>query len=96
MKNNKQKERSIALKTMSMKSRLANFIRTNLYNFSTNDYEIKYKGKKKITDQDKIEFFDKMYPIYKEMESELRAYKDKRKEKARIQALRDAKQAVLN
>lgn len=96
MKNNKQKERSIALKTMSMKSRLANFIRTNLYNFSTNDYEIKYKGKKKITDQDKIEFFDKMYPIYKEMESELRTYKDKRKEKARIQALRDAKQAVLN
>lgn len=39
MKNNN----SVALKTMAMKARLVNFIRTELFTISDNEWKIKYK-----------------------------------------------------
>lgn len=83
------KIKSVSFKTMSMKAKLANFVRTELYPFSDNEFQIKYKGKKRITDQDKIDFFNKMYPILAEMNHDLSQYKIKRKYKALVQKRRE-------
>lgn len=91
MTHQNNSEKSVALKTMAMKAKLANLIRKELWKFSDNDFELKYKGKKPISDQDKIEFFNKIWPVYQYMNAELRAYKDKRRFKAEVERLRKEK-----
>lgn len=86
------KENQIALKTMAIKARVANLIRTNLYEFGTTDWEIKYRNKKKLTEADKIRIFDMIFAANAEMHSELNAYKQDRKFKAKVQKLRLEKQ----
>ena len=92
MKNNENK---IALKTMAMKARVANIIRTELFPFSDDEYAIKYKGKKKFEDQDKIDIFNKIWPAYKEMNQSLKNYKTKRQNKAEIQRLREERKNLV-
>jgi hypothetical protein len=86
-----KKEHKIALKTMAMKAKLVNFLRTELYDYSGNDYQIKYKGKKPLTDKIKLETFDKMYGMFIDMNNELSLYKTKRKYKAEVERLRAEK-----
>ena len=82
------KENQIALKTMAIKARVANLIRTNLYEFGTTDWEIKYRNKKKLTEADKIRIFDMIFAANAEMHSELNSYKQNRKFKAKVEKLR--------
>lgn len=86
-----KKEHNIALKTMAMKAKLVNFLRTELYDYSLNDYQIKYKGKKPITDEVKLQTFDKMYRILVDVRNELSLYKTKRKYRAEVERLRNEK-----
>lgn len=86
-----KKEHKIALKTMAMKARLVNFLRTELYGYSNNNYAIQYKGKKPITDEVKIKTFDEMYKILNEVNTELVLYKLKRKRRSEIERLRNEK-----
>lgn len=90
MKNN-----NVSFKTMSMKARLANYIRKNLYEYSTSDFEVKYKGKKKLGEQDKIRIFDEIWAEYKQMDSDLRNYKEKRRYKAKIQKAREERKNLV-
>lgn len=83
-----KKENKIALKTMAMKSRVANLIRTEIYPYSNNEYQIKYKGKKRFSDQDKIRIFDIIYNETIKMSNELTMYKSKRRYKAEIELKR--------
>lgn len=84
MRNN-----NVAFNTMSMKARLANYIRKTLFEYSTSDFEIKYRGKKKLGEQDKVRIFDEIWAEYKTMDSDLRNYKEKRRYKAKIQKARE-------
>jgi hypothetical protein len=86
-----KKEHKIALKTMAMKAKLVNFLRTELYDYSANDYQIKYKGKKPITDEVKLQTFDKMYRMLVDVRNELSLYKTKRKYRAEVERLRNEK-----
>lgn len=86
-----KKEHKIALKTMAMKAKLVNLLRTELYDYSSNDYQIKYKGKKPITDEVKLQVFDKMHGILVDVNNELSLYKTKRKYKAEVERLRSEK-----
>lgn len=85
---------SVAFKTMSIKARLANLLRKELYIYSTNDFEIKYRGKKKITEEEKIKLFDQFFKACKEMHTELSEYKEKRRYKAKVQKLREEKKSL--
>jgi hypothetical protein len=84
-----KKEQSIALKTMAIKAKLANLIRKELYQYSDNKYEIAYKNKKDIKHIDLKEFFDKLYPVAKEMHTLLNKYKEKRKKIKQRDTLRE-------
>ena len=86
-----KQENKIALKTMAMKSKLANLIRMEIYPFSDSEYAIKYKGKRKITDKEKLVIFDKIFLAAKEMNIELSNYKQKRQYKTFIQKIREEK-----
>jgi hypothetical protein len=88
----KTKEIQTALKTMAMKARVANLIRTTLFEFGTTDWEIKYRNKKKLTEEDKIRIFDMIFEANKEMHDELNAYKQNRKFRAKVEKLRLEKQ----
>lgn len=83
-----KKENKVALKTMAMKSRVVNIFRTEVYPFSENDYQVKYKGKKRFTDEDKIRIFDKIYGELTKTNNELTSYKHKRQYRAFIEAER--------
>ena len=87
-----KQQKEIALKSMAMKARFANIVRTSLFEFGRNEYQIKYKGKKKLTDKDKLELFDKFWNEYIAMDTELTDYKHKRQDKACIQKLREERQ----
>lgn len=63
-----------ALKTMAIKSRLANTIRQQLYK----------KQLKEITEKEKVIFFDNLFQANLEMHSELNNLKQKRKQKTLI------------
>lgn len=91
----KTKEIQTALNTMAIKARVANLIRTTLYEFGTTDWEIKYRNKKKLTEADKIRIFDEIFAANAEMHSELNAYKQKRKFKAKVEKLRLEKQKAV-
>jgi hypothetical protein len=86
-----KKEHKIALKTMAMKARLVNFLRTKLYDYGTTEWEIKYKGKKTITDDVKIKNFDEMYKMLRDVNNELSLYKTKRKHRTEVERLREEK-----
>jgi len=90
-----KKENRIALRTMSIKARVANILRTELFAYSDDEYEIKYKGKKKLEDQDKIDISNKIWSEYKEMVKLLRNYKTKRRNKAEIQRLREERKELV-
>ncbi len=85
-----KKEHKIALKTMAMKARLVNFLRTELYEYG-NSFEVNYKGKKPITDEVKLQIFDKMYSTLIDVSNELSLYKSKRKYRAEVERLRNEK-----
>jgi hypothetical protein len=90
-----KKEHKIALKTMAMKARLVNFLRTELHDYGRNEWEIKYKGKTPITDEVKIKTFDEMYKMLRDVNNELSLYKTKRKYKAEVERLRAEKNSNL-
>lgn len=75
------KQDKVALKTLAMKARLANYIRKTLYKRKLDA----------IPDVDKIEIFDQIHSLNLLMHWELRDYKAKRKTKAKIQKLREAR-----
>ncbi len=84
------KQLIVGFKTLSIKARIANILRKELYFITNDDYTLKYgKNKKKLTDKEKIEYFDKLLPLVQDMHRELNNYKSKRKEKAEIQRLRE-------
>lgn len=72
------KEQKIALKTMAMKARVANFIRKELYKTRLDQ----------ISTLEKIAMFDKIFQMNHEMHYELKAYKWKRETKAERDRLR--------
>lgn len=67
-------------KSMAMKARVANQIRTALY-----------KKPIDIPDKEKITLFNQIYNWNRDMHWELLAYKDKKKKKAKVQAERVAR-----
>lgn len=73
-----KQEQRIALKTMAMKARVANFIRKELYKAHLDQ----------ITKERKIEVFDKLFKLNHDMHYELKAYKWKREVKAERDRLR--------
>lgn len=75
------KQNKIAMKTMAMKAKVANFLRTKLYGYSNNDYQIKYNKKKSISEIDSKAFLEELFPLVHEMNSELGGYKRKRQNK---------------
>jgi hypothetical protein len=87
----KKQEKAIALKTMAIKARLANIIRTTLFEYSESEFQIKYKGKKRLTQEDKLRIFDEIFKQNTEMHAELNAYKSKRKFKNQVEKLREEK-----
>lgn len=62
------------IKTMAMKAKLANYIRTTLYK----------KHLSNLSDKDKIAIFDQIFGLNLQMHWELNAYKQKRKDKAKL------------
>lgn len=77
----KTKEQSIALKTMAIKARVYNKIRTALYKKHFED----------LKDEEKEEVLKMIFDMNHEAHWELNSYKSKRKAKAAIQKLRDQK-----
>lgn len=73
------KQIKIALKTMAIKARVYNRIRTFLYR----------KQLEQISTEDKIKFFDELYQLNWRAHWELNWYKRKREDKAEIQRLRE-------
>lgn len=68
------KQNKVALKTLAIKARVYNQIRTDLYK----------KRLDKITEKEKIAFFDKIFELNREAHNELNAYKAKRQYKEKI------------
>lgn len=86
------KQQTIASKTMAMKARVFNELRTALYGqikYRNRHIGIKYKQITELSDEEKIEIYDRMLLSLLESHWELNDYKAKRKEKARIQMLRE-------
>ena len=96
MKTTKQQQ-AIALKTMAMKAKVSNWIRTNLHGTCHPNKKGRwaYRNHKVLTDAEKIEFFDQLYKMYKDMNEELRFYKNKRQYKDLVQKEREARKSVL-
>ena len=72
------KQHSIALKTMAIKARVYNQIRTDLYK----------KHNDSLSKEQKIEFFDKWFTLNHNAHWELVDYKRKRERKSEINRLR--------
>ncbi len=68
------KQNKIALKTLAIKARVYNKIRTHLYK----------KRLDSIPDFAKIQFFDEIYEANRLAHNELNAYKSKRQDKAEL------------
>lgn len=75
------KQESIALKTLGIKARVYNQIRTKLYK----------KRLESFSTAEKAEFFDIIFNLNHEAHWELNAYKSKRKDKAKLHADRVAR-----
>lgn len=73
-----KKEIAISLKTMGIKARVTNVIRTDIYD----------KRVEQFSDKQKIEYFNKWFSLTKEAHTELNNYKTKRKYKAKVEKLR--------
>ena len=65
------KDKKVAFKTLAMKARVYNYIRTELYKRKLEDISI----------ENKVGFFDEIFQMNKETHWELNFYKDKRKAK---------------
>jgi len=68
------KQKNIALKTLAMKARVYNKIRTFLYKQLLD----------KIPDQSKIDFFNELFEMNRQTHCELRDYKRKRKDQKKL------------
>lgn len=79
------------IKTLSIKTNLANDIRKLLYktNITKNNLFQNKKQFKELSDLDKINSFEKIWNLTKETNSELHNYKLKRKYKAKIRKERE-------
>lgn len=73
------KQNNIALKTLAIKARMTNHIRKTLFK----------KDLDKISNEEKVLFFNEVYKINNETHWELISYKHKRKEKRKIQEARE-------
>lgn len=77
---------SVSHKTLSIKARVYNQIRKDLYKKTNEDIIYnKLRGLEFITDEQKIELFNKWFDLNKEAHNELNEYKKKRKYKKTIQ-----------
>lgn len=76
---------SIASKTMAMKARVFNQIRTDIYQKHIEEsFKTRFRNEKILTEKEKLELFDKWFKLAKEEDSELYFYKRKRRSKAKI------------
>lgn len=83
---------SVANKTMAIKARVYNIIRTDLYKKIIKETTYtKYRKIKALTDKDKLELFEKWFLLNQEAHKELNNYKEKRKYKSKIQKERVAR-----
>jgi len=78
------KQNRIALKTLAMKAKVANFLRTKFYGYSNREWDLKYKSKKSLTEFITKDFIDELYNEVQLMNEELRFYKQKRQNKAKL------------
>jgi len=76
---------NVSRKTLAIKARVYNHIRTALYR----------KRLDQITDQEKIAFFDQVFQLNNEAHWELNDYKQKRKQKAKIALLRSQRNSNI-
>lgn len=77
----KNKQNAIALKTMAIKAKVANFIRKELYQ----------KRLENFSEKEKIELFNQIFKLNYKMHWDLNNYKTKRKYKNYIQSLREGR-----
>ncbi len=88
----KNKETNIALKTLAIKARVYNQIRIGLFNKVLEATPLsRFKKMEVLTDEKKLELFNKWFELNKEAHIELNNYKKKRQKRAEIQALREKK-----
>ena len=80
----KNKVTSVSLKTLAIKARVYNQIRTDLYN----------KKLETISESEKDSLFEKWFGLNKEAHNELNDYKSKRKNKAAIELAREKRKAA--
>jgi len=86
------KNNNIASKTMAIKARVYNQIRTDLYKKQLEEnYKTKYQKETVITPKEKVELFDKWFSLNSLAHQELNAYKAKRKWKREIYEARVAR-----
>lgn len=78
------KQEKVALKTLAIKARVYNRVRTFLFK----------QQLEKIPDQTKIDFFNELFLLNHDAHWELVAYKEKRQKKAEIQKLREVRKKV--
>lgn len=87
-----RKENTVALKTMAIKARVYNQIRKDLYQKVLEEgYASKYRGYEILSDEKKLELFNKWFSLNSDSHHELNSYKRKRKDKAAIEAKRASK-----
>ena len=88
---------STALKTMAIKARVYNQIRTDLYKkYLEETTTTKYFKYEVLTDEEKLKLFDKWFKLNKEAHQELNTYKRKRQRKAKVEAIRAEKLKVTH
>lgn len=81
------------IKTLAIKANFTNTVRHLLSNTSINNQVNQYLKQKykikELTDQDKLEYFDKIWELMKETDNSLRNYKYKKRKKAKINKERE-------
>ena len=87
-----KKDKKIALKTMAIKTKLANQIRTDIYKKHLEEnFRTKYNKEVILTDEEKLKLFNEWFQLAKIMHIELTNYKAKRKYKNKVEELRKTK-----
>ena len=73
---------NISLKTMAIKTRVYNQIRTDLFKKHLEEnYKSKYNKESILTEKEKLDLFDKWFNLNKLAHQELNEYKSKRRKK---------------
>ncbi len=89
------KNTSVSLKTLAMKARVFNQIRTDIYKkHSQENIQTKYYKEEILTQEQKLELFEKWFVMAKESHTELLLYKNKRKRIAKRDLLREQNKAA--